>query len=558
MSYASPEDSSAQLAGEKNVPTRAGRRSGVSPWLKVGVPVAIIAVILAAVLGGVLGSRAAKNNSNKAVGASDGSSSDGTTKSSRGSATGSSSGAVATALAAPGAGNVTIVPLKAWEWGTDKAIGMCLGELEVAKIRGSCADGVFGPLSSSSQWMDEDWFISVAGANSWDQWDFTQNLGDKAAAALDDHYSSWVTEADIEVMFQHGVNQLRIPTGFWSWIPTVAGEPYVNAGEVAYLEKAMAWCHARGMYVLIDLHGLPGSQNGEESSGHNTTSPAWFGNTVNQGRSDAMVLAVLDFVAKSPYRSVVAGLEVINEPRPYTPAQYTELSDYYSRSYTAIQASAWPITMFIHGAFIANQFTYWLPFVSARVTNPPSLVFEDHPYPGNFPIQNNTADILSQVCTAANKYLGFPVPIVITEWSVYTGVKTAAFETSFYASQLTTWAWNGGSHYWSFKLIPSSIQLSIGLDYSQYSWITLVNNATGTIPTLASANLPNATTPDNANAFLSSLTGNCGVAPANTAPYNTGAVSAWLPEASALSSAATVTLKATGTAGSRVRRRFQS
>lgn len=105
------------------------------------------------------------------------------------------------------------------------------------------------------------------------------------------------------------LSKLRIPTGYWSWIPIASGEPYVNANELKYLEQAMAWSHARGMRVLIDLHGLPGSQNGEESSGHNTTSPAWFGNTVNQGRSDALVVAVMDWIAKSPYRSTVVGLE---------------------------------------------------------------------------------------------------------------------------------------------------------------------------------------------------------------------------------------------------------
>ncbi|KAM0756218.1 glycoside hydrolase [Meredithblackwellia eburnea MCA 4105] len=527
-------------AEEKNGGGQHNKR-GVSPWLKFGAPIILVVIILAAVLGGVLGSRAAnKSNKNAAIGSSDSSSTTsvssagGSKSSTTGSATGSSSAPSASASAITG-GNVTIAPLKAWDWSTDKAIGMCLGNWLVLE-----------------RWMDEDWFIGLAGEDAWDEWDFSQNLGANATAALQAHYNSWITEADIELMHTNGINQLRIPTGFWAWIPTVSGEPYVNAGQVAQLERVMGYAHARGMYVVIDLHGLPGSQNGEESSGHNTTSPTWFQSTINQNRSDATVQAVLDFVAKTPYRTVVAGLEVINEPRPYTTTQYQTLSNYYARSYTAIQASAWPIPMFIHGAFITDAMNYWKSFVTARVTNPPSLVYEDHPYPGNFPPQTDSSSIMSQICTDANNYLGYPVPVVITEWSVYTGIKSTSFESQFYEAQLKTWAWSGGSHYWSYRVIPSSLQLKAGLDYSQYSFVSLVQN--GTITTPASVGVSNTTTLAGAQSYLDDLTGNCGNAPSNTAPYNTGTVVTWSAEAAALSSAATVTLRATGTAGSRLAR----
>ena len=102
-----------------------------------------------------------------------------------------------------------------------------------------------------------------------------------------------------------------------------------------------------------------------------------------------MVVAVLEWISASPYRSVVAGLEVINERAflplftllcltltpyafsspyafsasgtffclaltpyalAYTIGQYQELSDYYERSYAAIQASAWPVPMCVSRA----------------------------------------------------------------------------------------------------------------------------------------------------------------------------------------------------------------
>lgn len=146
--------------------------------------------------------------------------------------------------------------------------------------------------------------------------------------------------------------------------------------------------------------------------------------------------------------------------------------------------------MFLHPGFVDNPFPFWESFVRARVTNPPSIVIEDHPYPGNFPIQYDQNDMLNQVCNAAKRYLNYPIPVAITEWSVYTGrfqgwmctryfmliysivtgVRTHAFERQFYEAQLATWAWSAGSFYWSYRVIPSRAQLAAGTDYSQYSF----------------------------------------------------------------------------------------
>lgn len=133
----------------------------------------------------------------------------------------------------------------------------------------------------------------------------------------------------------------------------------------------------------------------------------------------------------------------------------------YERSYATIQKSAWPVATFLHNGY--TNLTYWQSFAAQHATNPPSMVMVDHPYPGNFPPQNNSADILKQVCAAGQRYLNvragladlglldladlrevltqYPIPVCIDEWSLYTGVKDQAFEKQFYEQQLATWTW---------------------------------------------------------------------------------------------------------------------
>ena len=105
--------------------------------------------------------------------------------------------------------------------------------------------------------MHEDWLVGIAGNDAQDEWSFSLAVGDqqKLQDTLTQHWLTWITENDIQIMYEQGINhvsfvrvsrranpmadmvsQLRIPTGFWAWIPTVSGEPYLN-NQTAYHEQ---------------------------------------------------------------------------------------------------------------------------------------------------------------------------------------------------------------------------------------------------------------------------------------------------------------------------------
>jgi glucan 1,3-beta-glucosidase len=54
---------------------------------------------------------------------------------------------------------------------------------------------------------------------------------------------------------------VRIPIGYWAY-DVSPGEPYIQ-GQHNYLLKAIDWAEANNLKVIIDLHGAPGSQNGQ-------------------------------------------------------------------------------------------------------------------------------------------------------------------------------------------------------------------------------------------------------------------------------------------------------
>ncbi|TKA73293.1 hypothetical protein B0A55_06063 [Friedmanniomyces simplex] len=170
-------------------------------------------------------------------------------------------------------------------------------------------------------WMTPDVF---EGTNAIDQWTFDSTDG--AEAKLQQHWSTYITEGDFKNMSSWGINAVRIPIGYWAYNNT--GTPYITGAD-AYLEKAIGWARQYGIWVMVDCHGSPGSQNGAEHSGH-TGDVAW--------QSD--------------------GIELVNEPKIGTDANSLSTTQKWAaQAYQAVKSKAENKDMYIlhHDGFTGVQ-----------------------------------------------------------------------------------------------------------------------------------------------------------------------------------------------------------
>jgi glucan 1,3-beta-glucosidase len=102
-----------------------------------------------------------------------------------------------------------------------------------------------------------------AGEQAIDEYTLCQALGkDKAAKLLQQHRETWITADDFKWLAVHGINSFRLPVGY-----RVAEEnpPCVTGLET--MDWAFRMAKANGLSFLLDLHGVPGSQNGWDHSG---------------------------------------------------------------------------------------------------------------------------------------------------------------------------------------------------------------------------------------------------------------------------------------------------
>ncbi|KAL1649456.1 hypothetical protein SLS58_001511 [Diplodia intermedia] len=150
-----------------------------------------------------------------------------------------------------------------------------------------------------------------------DEWTLTTSMGStKAKSNLEQHYSSWITKQSFADIRDAGFDHVRIPFNYWA-VTTYDGDPYVAKVCWRYLLRGIEYARQQGLRVNLDLHGLPGSQNGWNHSGKQGVI-GWLNGTdgtLNRQRSLDVHDQLSTFFAQPRYKNVVTLYGLANEPR---------------------------------------------------------------------------------------------------------------------------------------------------------------------------------------------------------------------------------------------------
>jgi glucan 1,3-beta-glucosidase len=167
----------------------------------------------------------------------------------------------------------------------------------------NCLKGInLGGWLVAEKWMTPNLFRGVTGDG---EIAIARELGkEEAIRRLEAHRRTFITEKDFMWIQQHGFDVVRIPVGYWLFEQT---SDFVD-GEV-YLKQAFQWAEQYGLKVILDFHGLQGSQNGLDHSGRvGPIRMYWWWNR-------RKALQTLEYMCRTYGREpALIGLEVINEP----------------------------------------------------------------------------------------------------------------------------------------------------------------------------------------------------------------------------------------------------
>lgn len=172
--------------------------------------------------------------------------------------------------------------------------------------------------------------------------------------------STFITRDDLVDIKKAGLTHVRIPVGYWA-VDVLPTEPFV-AGSYPFLIRAVNWARELGLAVMVDLHGLPGSQNGDDHSGRVGT-PLFATNGTNLNRALGVLRNFTEEFTKPEYGGVVQAIEIMNEPRLFNNGSLSftmaYLKDSYAQASAVIRstAAAAGMTVTIHDAFWGPE--YW-------------------------------------------------------------------------------------------------------------------------------------------------------------------------------------------------------
>lgn len=119
------------------------------------------------------------------------------------------------------------------------------------------------------------------------------------------HRDTYIGEQDFMYIRKQGFNLVRIPVPYF-----IFGDRTPFSGCIEYLDRAFDWAEKAGLKILIDLHTVPGSQNGYDNGGI-TGVCKWCQNPTEV----EFALTVLErLAARYGTRKGLFGIEVLNEP----------------------------------------------------------------------------------------------------------------------------------------------------------------------------------------------------------------------------------------------------
>lgn len=292
-----------------------------------------------------------------------------------------------------------------WQYGTMKMRGINLGGW--LSIEPFISPSLFDGYSTSDNVVDE--------------WTLSQTLGaTNAKTTLEQHYATWVDEQTFADIAAAGFDHVRIPYSYWA-VTTYSGDPYVPLVSWRYLLRGIEWARKYGLRINLDLHGLPGSQNGMNHSGHQGLI-GWLNGTdgtLNGDRSIDIHNQLSQFFAQPRYKNIIALYGLANEPR-MTFLDPTTVIDWSQRAITTIRDNDFENLIVVGDGFWA------LDSWKGVLSNNTKVVLDAHQYvifnTGQI-VFNHTAKVqyacagwTQQAKQSMNTNTGFG-PTIFGEWS---------------------------------------------------------------------------------------------------------------------------------------------
>jgi len=322
----------------------------------------------------------------------------------------------------------------------------------------------------------EKWMCPLDSGSLPDTYSVIQELDNRFGIATEQsliktYQQNWITTTDLDNIKNGGYNAVRVPVWWGQFYPinNVSNSGF-RSDAFDILDWLVSNAGSRGLYVIIDMHGVVGGQSNSDDTGQQNQNQYWT-NSNDQGNTAWMWWQIANHYNGNP---TVAGYDLINEPigAPNSSAVWTA----YNNLYNSIRSVDSGHMIFMEGAYGSWN---WSMLPSPSTYGWTNVVYEMHEYQYNSSASKVEAGSTNQV-NDFNNHASWNVPGYIGEWNDFgTGSGTWAFSQSAYDNAGLSWTM------WSYKATHGLVPDSWGW-YDPTYWPTTPNISTDSSSTISS------------------------------------------------------------------------
>lgn len=280
-------------------------------------------------------------------------------------------------------------------------------------------------LNLGGYFVMEPWMCPADSGGLPDTYSIIKELDSRFGVATEQaliraYQSYWITTSDLDNIARGGFNCVRVPVwwgNFFSITNTTSSGWRSDAFNM--LDWVVTNCASRGIYVVIDMHGVVGSQSTSDDTGQQNLNAYWTSST-DQNQTAYMWAQIASHYNTN---NAVAGYDLINEP-DNAPSNAAVLNA-YTNLYATIRAVDTNHIIIMEGTF---GYWNWSMLPAPSTYGWTNIVYSMHEYQYGGNASQVDAGSDGQVSDFDN-HLSWNVPGYVGEWNDM-GQGAAAYEYS--------------------------------------------------------------------------------------------------------------------------------
>lgn len=306
----------------------------------------------------------------------------------------------------------------------------------------------------------------------------TERFGsDKAEELINIYEAHWWQEQDFDNIVDLNFNVLRLPI---SYLNLLDEEGLLREDTLKTYDWFVDECAKRNLYVILDLHAAPGSQNGRDHSG-DTSGSKLYSDTTYQDLTVSLWEQLAEHYKGNP---TIAGYDLLNEPEgsesEKSPWGIVQMP-FYDRMYKAIRA--------IDPDHVIILEAIWEP---TDMPDPSEFGWENVMYEYHFYGWDGTDDATKQRSftnskVQINNRTNFNVPVLIGEFTLFDKLQSWEHALKVYEENgwsFTTWTYKTVEYgNWGIYTSKSSDTPKVNIKTDSYETIvekwSKIDTATG-------------------------------------------------------------------------------